>query len=126
MASRSCRYSGFSTLRNPARHQTMNSCPIFSSTESLCRVFSAHLSPRVLAAGIGCTGLVFAFSLAKAGNTAQVWKAKMVTARERDMQETIAEIRPWSLGSGFGVDSLTTSVEQRPTEECDRVEVVCK
>src|SRR5579871_3414735 len=45
MASRSCRYSGLSILRNPARHQTMNTWPTFSCKLSLRSVFSAHLSP---------------------------------------------------------------------------------
>ena len=45
MVSRSCRYSGLLTLRNSARTQIMNSCPTFSSSESLRRVLSAHFSP---------------------------------------------------------------------------------
>src|SRR5216684_3592257 len=61
MASRNCRYSGFSRLRKLARHQIMKTWPIFSSSVSLCRVFSAHFSPlRSRRSGPACWYLSFA------------------------------------------------------------------
>src|SRR6266853_1662482 len=61
MASRHCRYSGFSRLRKLARHQIMKTWPIFSSSVSLCRGFSAHFSPlRSRRSGPACWYLSFA------------------------------------------------------------------
>src|SRR5580698_4440444 len=101
MSSRHCRYSGFSTFRKLARHQIMKSCPIFSSTVILCRVFSAHLSAREAVAG-EAAGLALSLSLAVAGRARESARTRKKEAEIRD----IAGNDSRSGGSGLKVLGL--------------------
>ena len=88
MASSHCRYSGLSTFRKLARHQIMKTWPIFSSTVSERKVFSAHLSPRAVLTGAGRACL----SLPSEGRVRARMRA--ITGKIRGIGGTIAEATP--------------------------------